>query len=87
VRFYHGLVCREFGQPVGQAGNHGRQIANITAGDVLLIHVILLEQGEALQFGIGLGKRQDRRVARRDRLDLGIREFLPADVIGAAGGV
>ena len=79
--------CRELGKPIGQAGDGRRQIADATAGDVLLIEVVLLEQGEPLQFGVGLGERQHRRVARRDRLDLGVGEFLAADVLGTAGGV
>ena len=64
-----------------------RQIADATAGDVLLIQVVLLEQGEPLQFGVGLGECQHRRVSRRDRLDLGVGEFLAADVLGTTGGV
>ena len=40
-----------------------------------------------MQFGVGLGQGQDRRVAGRNRLDLGVGEFLAADVLGAAGGV
>ena len=72
---------------LGQAGDGCRQIADATAGDVLLIQVVLLEQGEPLQFGVGLGERQHGRVARRDRLDLGVGEFLAADVLGTAGGV
>ena len=49
--------------------------------------MVFLEQGEPLQFGVGLGEREHGRVARRDRLDLGIGEFLAADVLGPAGGV
>jgi len=40
-----------------------------------------------LQFGVGLGERQHGRVARRDGFDLGIGEFLAADIIGPAGGI
>jgi len=40
-----------------------------------------------LQLGVGLGQRQDGRVAGGNRLDLGIGEFLAADVLGPAGGV
>ena len=82
-----GLVRREVGQTLGQAGNGARQIAHAAAGDVLLVEVVLLEQGEPLQFGVGFGQRQHRRVARGNRLDLGIGEFLAADVLGTAGGV
>ena len=46
-----------------------------------------LSKVEPLQFGVGLGEGQDRRVARCNRLDLGIGEFLAADVLGTAGGV
>ena len=82
-----GLVRRQLGQALGQAGDGPRQIAHAAAGDVLLVEVILLEQGEPLQFGVGLGEGQHGRVARRDRLDLGIGKFLAADVLGPAGGV
>ena len=47
----------------------------------------LFQQCEPLQFGIGLGERQYRRIARRDRLDLGVAQFLTADILGAAGGI
>ena len=82
-----GLVRREIGQSPGQAGNGARQIAHAAAGDVLFVHVVLFEQGEPLQFGIGFGQGQDGRVARCDGLDLGIGKFLAADVLGPAGGV
>ena len=49
--------------------------------------MVLLQKGESLQLGIGLGQGQDRRVAGGNRLDLGIGEFLAADVLGAPGGV
>ena len=49
--------------------------------------MILLEQVQALQLGVGLGEGEDRRVAGCDGFDLGIGEFLTADVLGAAGGV
>jgi hypothetical protein len=49
--------------------------------------VILLQEGEPLQLGVGLGQGQDGRVARRDCLDLRVGEFLAADVLGAAGRV
>ena len=54
---------------------------------VLLVHVILLEQCEPLQFGIRFGEREHGGIARRDSLHLGVGKFLRADVIGAAGGV
>jgi len=40
-----------------------------------------------LQFGVGFGQRQNGRVARRYRLDLGVGEFLAANVLGPASGV
>ena len=49
--------------------------------------MVLLEQIQALQLGVGLGEGEDRWVAGRDRFDLGIGEFLTADVLGSAGGV
>jgi len=49
--------------------------------------VVFLQQGEALQLGIGLGKRQHGRIAGRDGLDLGVGKFLAADVLGASQGV
>ena len=49
--------------------------------------MVLLQEVEALQFGVGLGQRQHGRVAGGNRLDLGVGEFLAADVLGAAGGV
>jgi hypothetical protein len=53
----------------------------------LFIQVVLFQEGETLQLGVGLGEGQYRRVARCNRLDLGIGEFLAADVLGTAGGV
>jgi hypothetical protein len=82
-----GLVGAELGQPFGQAFNGRGQVAHTAAGDVLLVEMVLFEQVEPLQLGVGLGQREYRRVAGGNRLDLGVREFLPADVIGAAGGV
>jgi hypothetical protein len=84
----HGLlVGREFAQPVGRGRDRSRQIADTAPRNILLIEVVLLEQGETLQFGVGFGERQHRGIARRDRLYLGVREFLAADVLGPAGGV
>ena len=53
----------ELGQSLGQAGNDRRQIAHAAAGDVLFVEVVFLEQGEPLQFGVGLGEGQHGRVA------------------------
>src|SRR5271163_4961407 len=77
-----GLVLSEPGKAIGQACDGRWQTVHATAGDVLLIQVVLLEQGEPLQFGVGLGECQHRRVSRRDRLDLGVGKFLAADVFG-----
>ena len=55
------------------------------AGEVLLVGVVLLQDGQPLQFGVGLGEREHGRVARGDRLHLGVGQFLAADVLGAAG--
>jgi len=53
----------------------------------LFVEVVLVEQGEPSQFGIGLGDSQNPRVARSNGLDLCIREFLAAGVFGPPGGV
>ena len=82
-----GLVRREVLQALGQIGNGPRQIPDTAAGDVLFIQVVLLQEGEPLQLGVGFGKREHSRVARSNRLHLGIGEFLGADVFGTAGGV
>ena len=37
-----------------------------------------LEQGEPLQFGIGLGEREHGRIAAGDRFNLRVRKFLAA---------
>ena len=37
--------------------------------------------------GVGLGERQHGRIAGGDGFDLGVGEFLAADVLGAAGGI
>ncbi len=81
------FVRRELGKPTGQAANRRRQVTNATAGDVLLIQVVLLEQGEPLRFGVGLGECEHGRLARRDRLDLGVGKFLAADIFCPSGGV
>jgi hypothetical protein len=47
--------------------------------------VVLFQEVEALQLGIGLGQRQYRRVARRNRLDFGVRKFLATNVLGPPG--
>ena len=80
-------VGREVGDALGQPGDGVGQLADAAAGEVLLVDVVLLQDGQPLQFGVGLGERQHRRVARGDGLDLGVGEFLAADVLGAAGGV
>lgn len=49
--------------------------------------MIPFQDGEPLQFGVGFGQREDRRVARRNGLDLGVGKFLAADVLGASQGV
>ena len=69
-------------QPVDGGG----QVAKAAAGDVLLVGVVLLEHGQLLDLGVGLGQRQHGRVARGDGLDLGVGQFLAADVLGAADG-
>ena len=53
----------------------------------MLVKVVLLEQSEPLQLGISLGQSQYSWIARGNRLDLGIAQFLAADVLGTAGGV
>ena len=60
------------------------KLAQASPGEILLVRVVLLQDREPLQFGIRLGERQDRGIARRDRLHFGIGEFLAADVLGAA---
>ena len=40
-----GLVRRELGQPLGQAGNGAWQITHAAAGDVLFVEMVLFEQG------------------------------------------
>ena len=42
---------------------------------------------EPLQLGVGFGEGEHGRVARGDRFDLGIGEFLAADVLGTAKGI
>ena len=72
---------------LGQPGDGVRQVAQGAAGEELLVGVVLLQDRQPLQFGVGLGQRQHGRVARGDRLHLGVGEFLAADVLGPAGGV
>jgi hypothetical protein len=81
------IVGREAGQALGQARDGKRQVAQAAAGEVLLIGVVLLQDGEPLKFSIGLGQGKHGRIARRNRLDLGIRQLLTANVIGAAAGI
>ena len=80
-------VGREAGQALCQRGDGLGQLAEAAAGEVLLVGVVLLQDGQPLQFGVGLGQRQHGRVARGDGLHLGVGQFLAADVLGAAGGV
>jgi len=82
-----GLVRRQVGQMLGHTGDALGQIVYSPPGDELLVEVILLERGEALQLGVGLGQGQYGWVARRNRFDLGIGEFLAANVFRTAGGV
>ncbi len=37
-----------------------------------------------MQFGVGFGKGEHRRIARGDGLHLGVGQFLAADILGAA---
>ena len=80
------MVGRQIGKAFGQARNGGRQILDAEAGYILLVEVILLEQSQPLQFGVGLGERQHGGIARRDGLDLGVGKLLGADVLGARAG-
>src|SRR5208337_4431264 len=82
-----GLVRRQVGQTPGQAGNGPWQIPHAATGDVLFVQVVLFQKVEPLQLGLGLGQGQYRGVARCNRLDLGVAQFLAADVLGTAGGV
>ena len=77
-------VRAEPGQPLGQARDGSRQVAHATAGDVLFIEMVLFQEVKALQLGVGLGESENRRVAGGDGLDLGVGEFLAADVLGTA---
>ena len=76
------LIGFEVGCPPGELGNRFGQLAAVAAGEVLLVGVVLLEDRQPLQFGVGFGERQHGRVARRDGFDFGIGEFLAADVLG-----
>jgi hypothetical protein len=49
--------------------------------------MVLFQEVKPLQLGVGLGQRQDGRVAGGNRLDFGIGEFLAADVLSATGSV
>ena len=81
-----GEVFFEVGHPPGKPGDGLGQLAEAPPGEVLLIGVVLLQDGEPLQLGLGLGERQDRRIPRGDGLHLGKRELLAADVFGPADG-
>ena len=76
----------EVGHALGQPGDGLGQLADAAAGEVLLVGVVLLQDGEPLQLGVGLGERQHGRVARGDGLDLGVGELLAADVLGPPDG-
>ena len=80
-------VGREVGQALGQPGDGLGQLAQGPAGEILLVGVVLLQDRQPLQFGVGLGQRQHRRVARGDGLHLGVGQLLAADILGPAGGV
>ena len=60
-----GLVSRELGQTLGQTGDGPWQITHAAAGDVLFVEVVLLEEAQPLQLGVGLGEGEHGRVARR----------------------
>jgi hypothetical protein len=81
------LVLAELREPFIQAPDRDRQVSDVAAGEVLLVEVVLFQEVESLEFCVRLSKREHGRVARRDRLDLGVGEFLAADVFGTAGGV
>jgi hypothetical protein len=53
----------------------------------LLIHVVLFQEIEALQLCVGLSQGEHSRVTGCNRFDLGIGQFLAADVLGPAGGI
>ena len=61
-----------------------RQGAHLQAGPVLLVGMGAFQEGELLQFGVGLGEGQHGGIAGGDRLDLGVGQLLPADVLGPA---
>src|SRR5271169_795793 len=52
-----GFVRSEGFQPLREAGYHAGEIAHALSRDVLLIEVVLLEQSQPLELGVGLGKR------------------------------
>ena len=84
--FSGGHVGGETIQPLVRSSMvSGRSLA--PPGQVLLVSVVLPQDGEPLQFGVGLGQRQHRRVAGRDGFHLGVGQFLAADVLGLADGV
>src|SRR6202012_2830105 len=59
------------------------QFSEVAAGNILFVGVIAFQDGEPLQFGLGLGQRKDGGITGRDRLHLGIGKLLATDVIGA----
>ena len=63
----------------------GYTFTEVNRGDSKL-RSIRPKHRQALQFSVGLGEGQDCGFAGGDCLDLGERELLPADVLGAANG-
>ena len=59
-----------------------RQGPQLAPGQVLLVSMVLLEDMQPVQCGVGLGQRQDGGVAGRDGFHLGVGELLGADVLG-----
>ena len=49
--------------------------------------MVLPEDAEPLQLGVGLGEREHGGIPRRDRFHLGIGEFLSTDVFGTADDI
>jgi hypothetical protein len=84
----HGChVGRQFGQVFLLGGDHLGQIADRAAGHELFVQMVLLEQGQSLQFGIRLGECEHRGVARCNRFYLRVTQFLTTDVLGDSRSV
>ena len=79
-------VLRQGGATPLQPGDFLGQFLQALAGGVLLVGVVLLQDGQALDLGVRLGQRQHGGVAGGDGLDLGVGELLAADVLGLADG-